>query len=231
MMRGYLDTGSTHPSTASVSGLKAGTYNIYVYVDGDNATASHTGIYQLSGTGISTSSISLTDAPGTNFNGTFTQANNSNGNYVQFSSISITGSGFTLTAIPGQTSNNNPRAPVNGIQIIPALQLPPDFTSMAGPSSQTTNPGGNTIYTANIAALNGFGGSVSLSLSGLPVGAAASFSPASITGLGSAALNVTTTASTPIGNSILTITATSGSLSHTATITLVITAPPPPDFT
>ena len=119
MMRGYLDTGSAHPSTVSVSGLRAGTYNIYVYVDGDNATASHTGVYQLSGSGITTTSVSLTDAPNTNFNGTFTQANNSSGNYVQFSGISVTASGFTLTATPGATSNSNPRAPVNGIQIIP----------------------------------------------------------------------------------------------------------------
>jgi hypothetical protein len=90
-----------------------------VYVDGDNATASHTGVYQLSGSGITTTSVSLTDAPNTNFNGTFTQANNSSGNYVQFSNISITASGFTMTATPGATSNSNPRAPVNGIQIIP----------------------------------------------------------------------------------------------------------------
>src|ERR1700686_4023133 len=71
MMRGYLDTGSGNPSTVTLSGVAAGTYNIYVYMDGDNAGFSHTGIYQISGTGITTASISATDAPNTNFSGTF----------------------------------------------------------------------------------------------------------------------------------------------------------------
>src|ERR1700686_1738130 len=42
MMRGYLDTGDANPSTVNVSGLAAGTYDIYVYTDGDNAVYSHT---------------------------------------------------------------------------------------------------------------------------------------------------------------------------------------------
>jgi hypothetical protein len=117
MMRGYLDTGNASPTTVSVSGLQPGTYDVYVYVDGDNAGATHTGIYQLSGPGITSMSVNLTDPPNTNFTGSFIQANNSNGNYLLFSGITI--SGFTLTATPGQTSNNNPRAPVNGIQIVP----------------------------------------------------------------------------------------------------------------
>ena len=69
MMRGYLDTGNGNPTTVTLSGLAAGTYNIYVYVDGDNAGFSHTGAYQISGPGISTASISATDAPNTNFSG------------------------------------------------------------------------------------------------------------------------------------------------------------------
>ena len=85
-------------------------------------------------------------------------------------------------------------------------------------------------YTVNIAAFNGFAGAVALSVSGLPSGATASFSPASVTGSGSATLNVTTTANTPIGISTLTVTGMTGALSHTTTITLTLTSPPPPDF-
>src|SRR6185369_7681598 len=61
-----------------------------------------------------------------------------------------------------------------------------------------------------------------LSVSGLPAGATASFSPASISGSGASTLTVTTSASTPGGSSTLTIKGTSGSLVHTTTASLVV---------
>jgi hypothetical protein len=85
-----------------------------VYADGDNA-ATRTGTYQISGAGITTTSVNLTDVAGTDFNGTFTQASNSNENYVKFT---ITAAGFTITATPGAATDGNPRAPVNAIQIV-----------------------------------------------------------------------------------------------------------------
>jgi hypothetical protein len=117
MMNGYLDTVNQN-ATVTVAGLPgaAGGYDIYVYADGSNPTATRTGAYQISGTGITTTSINLTDVTNTNFNGTFVQANNSNGNYVKFT---INATGFTLTAIPGASTDGVMRAPVNGIQIIP----------------------------------------------------------------------------------------------------------------
>ena len=45
--------------------------------------------------------------------------------------------------------------------------------------------GNTTTYTATIGALNGFGGVVTLSATGLPTGATPSFSPATVTGAGS----------------------------------------------
>ncbi|HWA83778.1 MAG TPA: protease pro-enzyme activation domain-containing protein, partial [Fimbriimonadaceae bacterium] len=44
----------------------------------------------------------------------------------------------------------------------------PDFTISATPSSQTVVQGSGTSYTVNTSALNGFSGSVSLTISGLP---------------------------------------------------------------
>ena len=117
MMKGYLDSGSGHATTVTVTGLAAGTYDIYVYVDGDNGSGTRSGTYQLSGAGITTTSVSLTDPANTNFAGTFTQAASSNGNYVKFSGVSATG--FTLTATPATSSDTAKRAPVNAIQIIP----------------------------------------------------------------------------------------------------------------
>jgi hypothetical protein len=87
-----------------------------VYADGDNGTAARTGGYQISGTGITTTSVNLTDVANTDFSGTFTQANNSNGNYVKYT---IAATGFTITATPGVAADGFARAPVNGIQIVP----------------------------------------------------------------------------------------------------------------
>src|SRR5262249_4781698 len=119
MMEGYLDTGLGNTTTVTVSGLAANAngYNVYVYADGANGSASRTGVYQISGTGITTTSISLTDAPNTDFARTFTQANNSNGNYVVFTIGNV--SGFTLSAIPSTASDGTQRATVNGIQVVP----------------------------------------------------------------------------------------------------------------
>jgi hypothetical protein len=117
MMRGYLDTvGAT--TTVTVSGLPADSagYAVYVYADGSNGPATRTGAYQISGTGITTTSVNLTDAANTDFSGTYTQGNNSAGNYVKFT---ITANGFTITATPGASTDAYPRAPVNGIQIVP----------------------------------------------------------------------------------------------------------------
>lgn len=115
LMKGYLDNGFGNPITVTVAGLPAGAYDVYVYVDGDNGTATRSGVYRISGPGIGTTTVAVTDAANTTFDATFTQANNSPGNYAKFS---ITASGFTLTATPGQASTGTIRAPVNGIQIV-----------------------------------------------------------------------------------------------------------------
>jgi hypothetical protein len=119
MMEGYLDTGNQGTTTVTVNGLpsNANGYNVYVYADGDNGGGTRSGTYQISGTGITTTNIGLTDAANTNFAGTFTQANNSNGNYVVFTIPNVTG--FMISAIPGAASDQQERAPVNGIQIVP----------------------------------------------------------------------------------------------------------------
>jgi hypothetical protein len=109
----------------------------------------------------------------------------------------------------------------------------PDFTISATPGSQTTVAGNTTSYTVAIAAQNGFTGAVGLSAGGLPSGASASFTPASVSGSGSSILNITTAASAATGTFTLTIAGASGSLSHSANVTLVVnpsnpTPPQPP---
>jgi len=118
MMKGYLDDGDGSSTTVTVTGLASNPngYRVYVYGDGENEVYTRTAIYTITGTGITSTSISLIDQANTDFSGTFTQANNSAGNYVVFTIPNV--SGFTLTATPGATTNG-PRASVNGIQIVP----------------------------------------------------------------------------------------------------------------
>jgi hypothetical protein len=117
MMKGYLDTSNTSVTSVGVSGLISNTngYDVYVYIDGDNS-GQRTGSYKISGAGITTTTITATDKAGTNFGGTFIQANNSTGNYVKFT---IKATAFTITATSGTSTDPYKRAPLNAIQIIP----------------------------------------------------------------------------------------------------------------
>jgi uncharacterized repeat protein (TIGR01451 family) len=97
----------------------------------------------------------------------------------------------------------------------------PDFTLALSPSIGTVAIGGTTTYAVTVTASGGFTGSVGLAVSGLPAGATASFSPASVTASGSATLTVRTGTTVASGTSTVRVTGTAGSLSRTASVTLV----------
>jgi subtilisin family serine protease len=100
----------------------------------------------------------------------------------------------------------------------------PDFTLSSSPTSQTVVPGQTTSYTVTIAPTGGFTGAVTFSVTGLPTGATASFSPNPASGTTST-LTVTTSTSTPTGSFALTVTGASGSLTRTTSVTLVVASP------
>jgi PKD repeat protein len=104
----------------------------------------------------------------------------------------------------------------------------PDFSIAGTPSTRTVARGGSTSYTASVTALNGFTGTVTLSVSGLPAGATPTFTPATVNGAGSSTLTIATGATTAAGSYPLTITGTSGSQTRNASVTMTVTAPPPP---
>ena len=96
----------------------------------------------------------------------------------------------------------------------------PDFSIAATPASQTVTQGASTSYTVTATPSGGFTGSVTYSVSGLPTGGGAAFTPnPSAT---TSTMSVTTAGTTPVGTYSLTITGTSGSLIHTATVTLTV---------
>lgn len=101
----------------------------------------------------------------------------------------------------------------------------PGFSLGVTAPSVTVAAGQKASYSVSVGALNGFTASVSLSASGLPAGATASFSPTSVTASGSSALTIATATTTPPGSYTITVLGTSGSLVHTVSMTLVVTGP------
>ena len=108
----------------------------------------------------------------------------------------------------------------------PATPPVPSYSLSAAPASQTVIQGTSTSYTVTVTPTGGFAGTVTLGATGLPAGAAATFTPNPTTS--TSMLSVSTLATTPVGSYPLTITGTSGTLTQTTSATLVVTAPPPP---
>jgi len=102
----------------------------------------------------------------------------------------------------------------------------PNYTLSASPTSLSITQGSGGTATVTVTPLNGFSGSVSLSVSGLPSGVSASFSPNPATTTSTMTLAASNAAT--VGTVTATITGTSGTLTRTTTITLTVTPPPLP---
>ncbi|WP_197287967.1 M28 family peptidase [Nocardia sp. NRRL S-836] len=97
-----------------------------------------------------------------------------------------------------------------------------DFSVAVSPTSGSVAAGSSVSATVATQTVSGNAQTVQLSASGLPSGATASFSPASVSTGGSSTLTINTTASVAAGTYPVTITA-AGSVSRTATYTLTVT--------
>jgi pseudomonalisin len=151
-----------------------------------------------------------------------------------FTPASVTGSGTSSLAI--STASTTPAGSyaltitgTDGVLThtasVTLVVNPVDFSLSATPAQQSIPIGGTANYTATVSAINGYAGTVSFSVSGLPAGATPAFSPASVTGSGSSSLSITTTVgTTPAGTYALTITGSDGVLTHSASVTLVVNA-------
>jgi hypothetical protein len=99
----------------------------------------------------------------------------------------------------------------------------PSFLLSGSPNSLQLDQGASATSTITVSPQYGFTGNVSLSVSGMPSGVSASFSPTSTTGTSTLTLTASSTASG--GTSTLTITGVSGSLTETTTLSLSIHGP------
>jgi hypothetical protein len=97
-----------------------------------------------------------------------------------------------------------------------------DFSIAVSPTSGAVNPGGSVTTTVSTTLTSGSAQTVNLSASGLPSGATASFSPASVAAGGTSQLTISTAASTPAGTSTVTITGAGTSTTHTTAFSLTV---------
>ncbi|UQX88814.1 S8 family serine peptidase [Jatrophihabitans telluris] len=196
------------PSQVSV--LAGGTANYSVNI---TSFGGHTADVSLSLSGLSSAQASWAFNPGTVAGGAGTsqlQITTSTGIGLGDHPVTITGTDGTLT---------------RSTTVTLTVTAPPDFSVAVTPTAATVAPGAATSFTLSSTALNGFAGTLTLSASGLPasVGTAV-FSPSSMAVGATSQWQLTTAASAPGGIYPVTITATSGTLSHTAQLTVTVPA-------
>lgn len=107
---------------------------------------------------------------------------------------------------------------------------PNNFLLSATPAGQSVFANSTTNFTVQVTALNGFSGPVALSITNLPPGVSASFSPAFVTSAGSSTLTLTISNNVSAGNFTMTILGSNGGLvsGATANLNVISTALPSP---
>lgn len=98
-----------------------------------------------------------------------------------------------------------------------------DFVVTAHPTSASVSRGGSATVTVSVSGTGGFTGTVNLAVSGVPIGASATWSSAKVTVPGTSKLVVRTSVFTSRRSYKLTITGTSGTLKHSVPVTLTVT--------
>lgn len=105
----------------------------------------------------------------------------------------------------------------------------PDFGIVASPTSVGVSQGAQATDTITVSGFNGFNSFVNLSVSGLPSGVTATFSPASLMppsgGSVTSTLTLSAGPSAAVGSATVTVTAVAGSLVHNSAINLTVNAP------
>jgi PKD repeat protein len=116
-----------------------------------------------------------------------------------------------------------------------SLNNQPSFGLSVSPSTLSIVQGASATSTVTVSSINSLTGTISLSATVAPSGVVASLSQSSIVlvagGSGTSILTITTTSTTSVGSYAATIVGTNGTLSRTVTLSFLVTAPIPPDFT
>jgi hypothetical protein len=202
---------SATPASQTVTQGASTSYTVTVTPSGGftgSVTLSASGLPSGATAGFSPNPVA---APGSSTMSVTTAASTPTGSYP-----------LTITGTSGTVSHTT------SVTLVVQPPATPDFSLSTTPSSVTVTAGSTANYTENVTRSGGFAGAVSLSISGLPAGAAGTFTPNPNTGA-SSALAVTTSSTTPAGSYVFTVTGTSTSpaLTRTSTATLVVTTTAP----
>jgi len=126
--------------------------------------------------------------------------------------------GAYTTSVQGISGNLNA-----SVALSLTVTAAPAFSLQATPTAVTIVQGATGTASIAVGPANGFNGAVSLTVSGLPSGVTASFSPASAST--ASTLTFAASATAAAGAATVTVTGKSGSLSATCTIALTVVPP------
>jgi hypothetical protein len=205
---------SSNPSSISVAQGASGTSTIMLTsLGGFTGTITLSPTISPSGPTVSVNPTSVTVSAGGSGTSTLTVSTQSTtplGSYT----VIVTGNSGSIS--------HSTTIPV----AVTSVTVVPDFSISGNPSSITIPRSSSGTFNLTLASMNGFSGTVNLSVTLSPSGPRTSLSQTSINlspgGAGSSTLTVKTLKKTHFGSYTVTVTATSGSLSHSITFTVTV---------
>jgi subtilase family serine protease len=207
---------SASPSSVSVVQGSSGTSTITSTVTGGfDSAVSLTASGQPSGVTVGFNPGSITGA------GTSTMT-------MTVASTTATGTySITVTGTSGSTVETT------AVSLTVTAVASPSFTISASPTSVSVVQGSNGTSTITTSVSGGFDSAIGLSASGQPAGVSVSFNPTSIAapGSGTSTMTMAVASTTATGTYTITVTGSGGSITHTATVSLTVTAPSTGNFT
>src|SRR2546422_2175838 len=130
---------------------------------------------------------------------------------------------YTVTV----TGTNESLVHTTSIGVTVTAPPTPDFSISANPANVAFVADQSATSTISLTSTGGFTGAVALTAASAPSGVTASCAPSTISGSQTSTYNL---ASSTSGTYTVTVTGTSGSLVHTTSISVTVTAPAVPDF-
>jgi hypothetical protein len=195
---------SVNPTSASVTAGQAATTTVSTAVTHGSAQS-----ISLSATGLPSGATASFNPSSVTAGGTSTLTiSTPSSTAARTYAITITGTGTSVT----HTTSFS----------LTVTTVSNDFSISVNPTSASVTAGQAATTTVSTAVTNGSAQSISLSATGLPTGATASFNPTSVTAGGSSILTVSTSSSTPPGTYGITITGTGTSATHSASFALTV---------
>ncbi len=121
-------------------------------------------------------------------------------------------------------SNGGVAGKPGSVAVFGLLGQQSDFSLAIAPNAKTIAPGASATYSIDMTGQQGFSGTVTFGVSGLPSGASGGFNPASLSGSGSTTLTIMSGSAAP-GTYTFTVTGNSGAFTHQVSATVIVAIP------